>query len=146
MLPPWDTFGSCSRGKHLSSGGNIPPSSYTSRPASLLVILSCSFKRKCSTTMSAMILKEVISQSTHHVFCIFLDASKDFEHIIWTTSSVVIERCFNYWYNFSVRNSVKQTVIISPILFCFYFDDVLRILQRAGWGCYMGYFFVGALV
>jgi Reverse transcriptase (RNA-dependent DNA polymerase) len=47
--------------------------------------------------------------------------------------------------DFLVKNGVKQGGIISPILFCMYFDDVLFRLQRAGVGCFLGHLFVGAL-
>jgi hypothetical protein len=56
------------------------------RCASLLVSseLQFGFKRKCSTAMCTMIVKEVISCHTYqniNVFCIFLDASKAFDKI-----------------------------------------------------------------
>jgi hypothetical protein len=50
-----------------------------------------------------------------------------------------------YSCNFSVRNGFKQGGIIGPILFCFYFDAVLRGMHCAGLGCKIGKFFVMAL-
>jgi retron-type reverse transcriptase len=46
---------------------------------------------------------------------------------------------------FSVSNGVKQGGIISPILFCIYFDVLLLALRDSGVGCYIGQWFVGAL-
>jgi len=35
---------------------------------------------------------------------------------------------------------------LSPVLFCDYIDDLLLLLKKAGFGCYIGTHFVGALV
>ena len=50
--------------------------------------------------------------------------------------------CSNY---FSVRNGVKQRVMISPVLFYVYVDGLLKLLSDAKVGCYIGHVFVGAL-
>jgi Reverse transcriptase (RNA-dependent DNA polymerase) len=44
-----------------------------------------------------------------------------------------------------VSNGVRQGAIISPILFCVYFDVLLRKLSSTGIGCHMSLFFVDAL-
>src|SRR5664279_3078668 len=46
---------------------------------------------------------------------------------------------------FSVSNGVKQGGIISPVLFCVYFDVLLLALRDSGVGCHIGQWFVGAL-
>jgi len=49
---------------------------------------------------------------------------------------------------FAVVNGVKQGGVLSPVLFCVYFDGLLYKLMKAGhYGCYrpMGYTFVGVL-
>jgi len=43
---------------------------------------------------------------------------------------------------FSVVNGVQQ----GPVLFCVYIDDLLLLLKKSGFGCYMSAHFVGALV
>ena len=46
---------------------------------------------------------------------------------------------------FRVSNGVRQGAILSPILFCVYFDVLLGKLRSNGDGCYIGLFFAGAL-
>ena len=46
--------------------------------------------------------------------------------------------------SFRVLNGVKQGGIVSPIMFCVYFDKLLLSLDESG-GCYVGKFFGGAL-
>jgi hypothetical protein len=75
------------RGITLSSVfGRILDSIILSRYASLLVTsdLQFGFKRKRSTTMCTMVVKEVISYYMNHdssVFCTFLDASIAFDKV-----------------------------------------------------------------
>jgi len=45
---------------------------------------------------------------------------------------------------FSVVNGVKQGAVLSPVLFCYNIDDLLFMLKKAGFGCYIGAHFVGA--
>ena len=42
-------------------------------------------------------------------------------------------------------NGVRQGAILSPVLFCVYFDTLLTSLCNTGIGCHVGSFFVGAL-
>jgi len=46
---------------------------------------------------------------------------------------------------FGVLNGVKQGGVMSPILFCVYFDDLLNALVEAKVGCFIGNMFVGVL-
>ena len=40
----------------------------------------------------------------------------------------------------------RQTgAVLSPVLFCVYIDNMLKLLASAGVGCYVGSYFVGAL-
>src|SRR5664279_3319090 len=41
--------------------------------------------------------------------------------------------------------AIRQGAILSPVLFCVYFDVLLCKLSLAGVGCHIGLFFVGAL-
>jgi len=47
---------------------------------------------------------------------------------------------------FSTVNGVKQTGVLSPILYFVYIDDLLLALFNSGVGCYIGNNFVGTLI
>jgi hypothetical protein len=46
---------------------------------------------------------------------------------------------------FLAANGVKQGAVLSPVLFCVYIDNMLKLLADTGIGCYIGTNFVGAL-
>ena len=46
---------------------------------------------------------------------------------------------------FTATNGVKQGGVLSPVLFCLYIDGLLKLLSKAGGGCYIGRYFVGAM-
>jgi len=47
--------------------------------------------------------------------------------------------------SFRVLNGDRQGAILSPVLFCVYFDTLLISLSQAGTCCHFGHCFVGAL-
>lgn len=130
------------------------------------------FKAKSSTNMCSMVLKETLAYYTEHqtpVFCTFLDATKAFDRVnytklfrqlikrelpscitrllvnIYTNNFVRISWCGVASDYFLASNGVKQGAVLSPILFCVYIDNLLALLSKAGFGCYIGSQFVGAL-
>ena len=48
-------------------------------------------------------------------------------------------------HSFRVKNGVKQGGVLSPILFSVYMDKLLNLLEKSGYGCYIGTMFLGAL-
>ena len=46
---------------------------------------------------------------------------------------------------FAVLSGVKQGGVLSPILFCVYFDSLMIKLANAGYGCHIGRMFAGVL-
>ena len=44
---------------------------------------------------------------------------------------------------FPIRNGVRQGAIASPILFCFYMDNLFYILKRSGSGCMISKLYAG---
>ena len=134
--------------------------------------LQFGFKRKSSTHMCTMVLKETLAYYNSNqtsVFCTFLDASKAFDRINYCKlfrfllerklPAVVIRVLISLLTGHMVRvswagfasdyfkalNGVKQGGIISPVLFCVYIDQLLINLASSGVGCYVGLNFVGAL-
>lgn len=134
--------------------------------------LQFGFKRKCSTNMCSFVLKETVSYYISNqtpVYCVFLDASKAFDKVEYcllfnelcnrNLPALIIRLLLNMYVNqkvcvswknvmsneFSVCNGVKQGAIISPVLFCIYFDNLMLALKREGIGCHIGSWFVGGL-
>ena len=42
-----------------------------------------------------------------------------------------------------MENGVKQGGVLSPIIFCVYFDELLKRIESSGMGCYIGHYFYG---
>jgi hypothetical protein len=122
--------------------------------------------------MCTMLLKETIAyclSSNSSVYCIMLDATKAFDRVNYSKLfRELITRCLPFVYirfllylytnhvasvfwngtrsaDFPVLNSVRQGGVVSPILFCVYFDGLLRRLRDSRVGCCIGDVFVGAL-
>jgi len=122
--------------------------------------------------MRSMVLKETISYYKQHqtpVFCTFLDASKAFDRLHYCKlfklllkrqlTADILRVLINLYTNscvrvawgtirsdyFSVVKGVTQGAVLSPALFCVYIDNLLLLLKKAGFGCYIGAHFVGAL-
>jgi exonuclease III len=134
--------------------------------------LQFGFKAKSSTGLCSMVLKESIAYYLQHqssVFCTFLDATKAFDRLNYCKLfKLLVERdipahivrvLVNLYTNNLVRvswggvtsecflaaNGVKQGAVLSPVLFCVYIDNMLKLLAKAGIGCHIGPIFVGAL-
>jgi hypothetical protein len=134
--------------------------------------LQFGFKAKRSTNMCSLVLKECIAYYTNNsssVYCTMLDATKAFDRVEYCKlfrklmsrqiPPVIIRMLLNMYINhvtrigwsgifsdrFCVKNGVKQGGILSPVLFCIYFDGLLSDLASANIGCFMGGFFVGVL-
>ena len=48
-----------------------------------------------------------------------------------------------YSQEFSMGNGTKQGAVLSPILFCFYMNDLFRELRKNRSGCFLGDFYSG---
>ena len=60
------------------------------------------------------------------------------------------QNVFTRWNNvlsnaIHMENGVKQGGVLSPILFCLYFDELLKRLESSGMGCYIGHHFYGCV-
>jgi len=93
------------------------------------------FKRKHSTTMCTMVLKETLAYYTTdggNAFCTLLEATKAFDRV-------------NYCKLF--RELIKRDlpVVYIRLMVNMYTDGLLQRLIKSGVGCYIGDIFVGAL-
>jgi hypothetical protein len=122
--------------------------------------------------MCSMLVKEAISYYRHNsssVFCTLLDATKAFDRVNYnklfrllvnrdipsTFTRLLLNMYTNHktrimWNGacselFPVRNGVKQGGILSPILFCVYFDSLICRLVNISKGCYMGHICLAVL-
>ena len=134
--------------------------------------LQFGFKRGHSTSMCTMVLKEAIDYyraNGNDVYCTMLDATKAFDRVeycklirllLTNRLPVIIVRFLLNIYLFqatrvawngfnsqciTVVNGVRQGAVLSPVLFCIYFDELINKLEKAKYGCYIGFCFVGVL-
>jgi hypothetical protein len=134
--------------------------------------LQFGFKSKSSTNMCTMVMKETITYYVQHqspVFCTFSDATKAVDRLHFgqlfglllerdLPAQVVKTLIYLYTHNyvstrwrevvshyFAITNGVEQGAVLSPILFCIYIYNLLKLLADTGVGCYIGSHFVGAL-
>ena len=56
-----------------------------------------------------------------------------------------VQWCHTLTSSFKVCNGVKQSEVLSPILFTLYVDSLLGRLEQSSVGCHIGGHFVGAL-
>jgi hypothetical protein len=123
--------------------------------------------------MCTMVLKEAIDYyrtNGSDVYCTMLDATKAFDRVeycklirslLTKRLPVIIVRFLLNIYLFqatsvawngcksscvTVIKGVRQGAILSPVLFCIYFDELINELETAKYGCYIGFCFVGVLV
>ena len=48
-----------------------------------------------------------------------------------------------YSYEFTIRNGVRQGAVLSPLLFCFYMNNLFQLLRNSGAGCRIGDYYAG---
>ena len=128
--------------------------------------LQYSFKPRHSTSMCTSVLKEVCSYYTSRntdVYICMLDASKAFDRVHFgklfnllrkrKLPAIVLrllldiytrQRMCTNWNGtrsdfFETSNGVKQGGILSPVLFCVYFDELLKRINDSELGCHIGH-------
>lgn len=133
--------------------------------------LQFSFKKRHSTTMCTLLVKEIVNyyiNNGNSVFVCMLDASKAFDRVRYDSLfRALLERdipCVflrllmdSYerqqmrvtWSSefsecFTVGNGVRQGGVLSPILFTVYMDLLIKQLSAKGIGCHIGDKFCGA--
>ena len=48
-----------------------------------------------------------------------------------------------YSQEFKLSNGVKQGAVLSPLLFCFYMNDIFKIMKESKNGCFIGNYYAG---
>ena len=134
--------------------------------------LQFGFQPKCSTTMCTWLAIETIDyflRNGSSVYSCLMDMTKAFDLVKHSTLfrkllskgiPVIFVRLliFQYqnqkanvrWngkfsYSFSLSNGVKQGAVLSPLLYCFYSNDLFKILRKNKTGCWISGKFVGVL-
>ena len=138
----------------------------------MLFTLTIWFQKGISTTQCTYSMIETVNYynfNKSNVFVLMLDASKAFDRVNYCKLfgellkrdiSPIVLRLLLYMYTsqtlrvkwghtvsnyFTVRNGVKQGVVLSPLLFAIYTDSLLKRLEESGVGCHMGVHFTRAL-
>jgi len=134
--------------------------------------LQFAYKPFHSTNLCTSVLKDVVSQYVSRgstVFCCLLDATKAFDRLRhdilfdllkdrglpptiikflmdgYSRQDVRASWSGHHSEYFKVANGVRQGGVLSPILFTLYMDELIKRLEAAGDGCYIGHMFMGAL-
>ena len=124
------------------------------------------FKKCHSTSMCTALVKEVVSYyngRNTNVYACLLDATKAFDCVRYDKlfelllkkdipgtvirlllDSYTRQYAYMRWNNcvstaVKMENGVKQGGVLSPTLFCIYFDELLRRLRETDVGCHVGH-------
>jgi len=118
-----------------------------------------------------VILKETIDYyrtNGNDVYCTMLDATKAFDRAEYcklirllsiknvhavTTRFLLNLNLFqgilkwrgSHSHDIKILNGVRKGAVLSPVLFCIYFDELIHALKSAKCGCYIGFCFFGVL-
>ena len=151
-----------------SSMGKIVDMLISDRYSNQLMTSNAQFAfKKChSTSMCTALVKEVVSYyngRNTNVYACLLDASKAFDCVRYDKlfelllkkdipgtvirlllDSYTRQYAYMRWNNcvstpVKMENGVKQGGVLSPTLFCIYFDELLRRLRETDVGCHVGH-------
>ena len=151
-----------------SSMGKIVDMLISDRYSNQLMTSNAQFAfKKChSTSMCTALVKEVVSYyngRNTNVYACLLDATKAFDCVRYDKlfelllkkdipgtvirlllDSYTRQYAYMRWHNcmstpIKMENGVKQGGVLSPTLFCIYFDELLRRLRETDVGCHVGH-------
>ena len=134
--------------------------------------LQFGFQAENSTSLCSWMAFETIDHYIRHgsiVYGVLMDCTKAFDTVqhsklfgkmldakvpgVWVRLLIHMYRSQmaevrwkdHYSEQFSIKNGVRQGAILSPILFCFYMNELFTLLRNARTGCHVGNFFAGAM-
>lgn len=113
---------------------------------------------------------QVYKDGSASIFVILLDASKAFDHVNYSKPFTLLHHCkmnqqliklllsmylnqsfVVHWldkvsFPLELLNGMKQTAVLSPVLFCVYMDQLLNRLQISSIiGCFTGHVYAGVV-
>ena len=123
------------------------------------------YKKDASTNLATFAVTQTIEyyrKNKTPVYAVFLDATKAFDKIEYKKlfdelikadfCPLIVRLLINMYANnkacvkwnesksdlFPIENGVKQGGVLSPQLFCFYMNPLIKRLHNSGYGCYVG--------
>ena len=123
------------------------------------------YRSNVSTSHCSFVINNTIQyfrNNNSNVYCLFLDATKAFDMVkhdklfqsllemnvcplfarlilkMYEMSEAYVRWNKSKSSSFKVERGVKQGAVLSPLLFSIYLNSLLELLNRSGYGCYMG--------
>ena len=132
--------------------------------------LQFGFQELSSTSLCSWMVYETIDQYIRKgskVYGVLMDCNKAFDTVKHSTLfrkllaagvPVVFVRMLLFMYRkqtadvrwrrsysqeFTLRNGVRQGAVLSPLLFCFYMNDLFSLMRKSGAGCHIDDYYAG---
>ena len=129
------------------------------------------FQKNNSTSLCSWVVYETIDQYLRNgstVYGILMDCTKAFDTVQYSKlfqklkdaglPLIIIRLLIAIYQNhtsnvrwkndisetFTIKNGVRQGAILSPIIFCFYMNDLFKELRKSSSGCFIGPYYAGA--
>ena len=128
------------------------------------------FQENSSTSMCSWVVYETIDRyirGKSKVYGVLMDCTKAFDTVqhsklfqklldagfppiivrlmifIYKKQTADVRWKNRYSFEFSIKNGVKQGAVLSPILFCFYMNNLFKLLKESKNGCWIGDYYAG---
>ena len=132
--------------------------------------LQFGFQEMSSTTLCSWVVYETIDEYIRKgskIYGVLMDCTKAFDTVkhsllfkklldarvpsvlvrllicIYRKQTADVRWKSKYSYEFTIRNGVRQGAVLSPLLFCFYMNNLFQLLRNSGAGCCIGDYYAG---